>query len=78
MNTAFVLTGLLNAVGICGVRASLRNFTGTERTVIGTILLLRPFGTAIAGFFTLETFMVHFSGFLLATGAPVAGRLVLG
>ena len=78
MNCAFVLTGMLLALGIVGVLASLTSFSDTARIAIGSILLLSPLGTAMCGIFTLERMLPHALGFLLGMGAPVVGFFVLG
>lgn len=78
MNTAFMLTGTLMAVGVLGIFASLPSLSTTERTVIGGILLLSALGIAMCGVFTLEQFKLHFLGFLLATGLPIIGFVALG
>lgn len=78
MNSAFVLTGTINAIGVLGICACVPGLTGAERILAGAILMVSPIGTALAGVFTLERFLPHFGGYLLATGAPVIGFPTLG
>jgi hypothetical protein len=78
MNTVFVLTGVLMALGLVGVLAGVPALSGTERMSVGAVLLLSPLGTAMCGLFTLERIMPHAAGFLLAMGAPIVGFLALG
>jgi hypothetical protein len=42
------------------------------------IFALSPLGMVIDGWFTIESFMPHMAGYLLAAGSPVVGFLALG
>ena len=78
MNTVFVLTGVLMAIGVLGVIANLPSLSIPKRAVIGGFFLLSSFGISMCGVFTLEQFKLHFLGFLLATVMPIFGFLALG
>lgn len=79
MNTAFVLGGLMTAVGVVAVFASMRGDGSRRMRRLCTVLMTLPgLGMILAGVFDLEAMMPHLTGFLLATGVPVAGFLVTG
>jgi hypothetical protein len=79
MNTLFVLTGVLLALGIL---AALKTTDGAgprwQRRLSTGFLLLIPVGSIIDGLFTLQSMAIHDLGFFLATGSPIIGFLVLG
>jgi hypothetical protein len=76
MNTAFVVSGTLLALGAAGIG---RWWPAARGRVATSILLgLGGAGMAICGLFTFESVMMHLVGFLLAIGAPSIGFLVAG
>jgi hypothetical protein len=80
MNAAFVIGGLLLTVGVFGVFQSsdLTNGRPAARWGCAALLALTGLGMAIDGIFTLESFLPHFVGFLLASGIPVLSFLAAG
>ncbi|RVU15194.1 hypothetical protein [Methylobacterium oryzihabitans] len=75
---AFVLTGVLLALGLVGMLAGLPVLSGPGRIVVDAILLLSPLGTTLCGVFTLERIIPHAAGFLLGMASPAVGFLALG
>lgn len=71
MNAAFVLGGLLIAVGAIATRSLLPAVRG--RSGISIALAVTGLGLIIDGLFTLESVMLHLVGFLLAVGGAVVG-----
>jgi hypothetical protein len=78
MNTAFVLTGLLTLVGVVGIFQGIREMGALARWSSTVLLALSPLGMAMDGIFTLESFLPHTAGFLLATASPVLSFVVIG
>jgi len=78
MNAAFVLNGLLLAVGVVGIFHSIRELSTVARWSCIVLLGLAPLGQIMDGIFTLESFLPHFLGAGLALGAPVLTFLVTG
>jgi len=78
MNAAFVLNGLLLAVGVVGTFRSIREMSSVARWTCTVLLGLAALGSIMDGIFTLESFFPHFMGFALAIGAPVLSFLVTG
>jgi hypothetical protein len=78
MNAAFVLNGLLLAVGVVGTFHSIRELSTVARWSCTVLLGLAPLGSIMDGIFTLESFVPHFLGFALAMGAPIVSFLVIG
>jgi Protein of unknown function (DUF998) len=78
MNAAFVLNGLLLAVGVVGTFHSIRELSTGARWSCTVLLGLAPLGMIMDGIFTLESFVPHFLGFALAMGAPIVSFLVTG
>jgi hypothetical membrane protein len=77
MNTAFILGGLLTTIGTVAAMATTR--ADRPLRMLCTVLMAMPgIGMILAGVFDLESMMPHLTGFLLATGVPVAGFLVTG
>ena len=77
MNAAFVACGLLIIAGVIGIIRSLPEM-GRRRQWIGAALLMLPgIGSVVDGIFTLESFLPHFAGFVLALSA-VVGLPVVG
>lgn len=78
MNTAFVLSGLLLAVGVIGALYSIPEM-GTVARWTGIVLLgLAPLGTIMDGIFTLESPFPHFLGAGLGFGSPILSFLITG
>ncbi len=78
MNTAFVLCGLLTLVGVVGIFQGIREMGALARWSCTVLLALSPLGMAMDGIFTLESFLPHTAGFLLATASPVLTFVVIG
>lgn len=78
MNAAFVLGGLLVLVGAIGIFQSIKEMSALARWSCTTLLAMSGVGMVMDGIFTLESFMPHMAGFMLASGAPVVGFLVGG
>src|SRR6266699_5900632 len=78
MNTAFVLNGLLILVGVVGIFQGIREMGALARWSCTVLLALSTLGMAMDGIFTLESFLPHTAGFLLATASPVLTFVVIG
>jgi hypothetical protein len=78
MNVAFILSGLLVLAGVIGIFYSIRELSIVARWGFIAIFALSPLGMVIDGWFTIESFMPHMAGYLLAAGSPVVGFLALG
>jgi uncharacterized membrane protein len=78
MNAAFVLSGLLMLAGVIGIFQSIPEISARARWGLIALFALTPLGMVVDGIFTIETFMPHMMGFLLASGTPVIGFLVAG
>lgn len=79
MNAAFVVNGLLLAMGILAVFHGTRGLGPPAlRRMSTALLLLIPVGSVLDGLFDLEAMMLHSFGFFLATGTPVVSFLVTG
>lgn len=78
MNTAFVLSGILILVGIIGIFQGIREMHTRVRWLCICLLALSPLGMAMDGIFSLESFLPHMLGFLLAAGSPVLGFVIIG
>ncbi|MGD7731592.1 DUF998 domain-containing protein [Propionibacteriaceae bacterium G57] len=77
MNTAFVVGGILLTAGVLSTAASWwsRGPTGHWAVVL---LSLMGVGMVVCGVFTLESMMLHLTGFLLAIPVPAIGLLLAG
>ena len=82
MNAAFVLSGLLIIAGVIGIFRLLPEKGQRGRWISAALLVLPGIGSIVDGIFTLEAFLPHFVGFLLALstviGFPVAGLFLRG
>src|SRR6266702_4002134 len=78
MNAAFVLTGLLTLVGVVGIFQGIREMGALARWSCTVLLALAPLGMVVDGIFTLESFLPHTAGFLLATASPVLTFVIIG
>ena len=78
MNAAFITSGVLLFAGILGIVRDLTELTPRERWSIGALFSLAPVGMVVAGVFTLESFFLHFIGFLLSIGSLVVSFVVAG
>ena len=78
MNTAFVFSGLLILAGVVGIFQGIREMGALARWSCTMLLALSPLGMAVDGIFTLESFLPHMVGFLLAAASPVLSFVVIG
>jgi Protein of unknown function (DUF998) len=78
MNTAFVCSGLLILAGIVGIFQGIKEMSALARWSCTVLLALSPLGMAVDGIFTLESFLPHMVGFLLAAASPVLSFLAIG
>jgi len=78
MNTAFVLCGLLLLAGAVGIFQGIREMGAVARWSCTVLLALSALGSVVDGIFTLESFLPHTAGFLLATASPVLSFVVIG
>src|SRR5437016_14568305 len=78
MNTAFVLCGLFLLAGAVGIFQGIREMGALARWSCTVLLALSPLGMAVDGIFTLESFLPHMVGFLLAAASPVLSFVVVG
>lgn len=77
-NVAFVLNGLLLLAGVIGIFQSIPEIGARARWGLIALFALTPLGSVIDGIFTIDLFMPHMIGFLLAVGTPVIGFLAAG
>lgn len=76
MNAAFIVGGLLLLAGAVGV---VHAYRGSRAARVGLVLAaLTGVGMVIDGLFTLESVMLHLTGFLLAIPVPAVGFLIAG
>src|SRR6266699_7132889 len=78
MNTAFVFSGLLILAGVVGIFQGIKEMGALARWSCTVLLALSPLGMAVDGIFTLESFLPHMVGFLLAAASPVLSFVVIG
>ncbi|TMC56067.1 MAG: DUF998 domain-containing protein, partial [Chloroflexota bacterium] len=78
MNTAFVFSGLLILAGVVSIFQGIREMGALARWSCTVLLALSPLGMAVDGIFTLESFLPHMVGFLLAAASPVLSFVVVG
>jgi hypothetical protein len=78
MNTAFVLCGLFLLAGVVGIFQGIREMGAVARWSCTLLLALSALGMAVDGIFTLESFLPHMVGFLLAAASPVLSFVVIG
>lgn len=74
MNAAFIGGGVLVAVGTLATASSWRARGGLGTTAI-VLMMAMGLGMIVCGVFTLESMMLHLSGFLLAVPLPALGFL---
>lgn len=75
MNTAFVLGGVLIAVGTV---ASIQRLSTSRLATTGLVLIaIMGVGMIIDGVFTLESVLMHLVGFLFAVLVPAVGFVLL-
>ncbi len=77
MNSLFVLTGVLMALGAIGLFASIPEVDPKKRRTLSGLLALHGIGTAMEGIFTLESIMLHLVGFLLVL-SPIITFVLIG
>lgn len=79
MNAAFVVSGLLMIAGAAGIVQEVPEL-GRARWAAAVLLALPGVGSVLDGIFTLESFFLHFIGFVLAlttvAGFPMVGFLL--
>ena len=78
MNSAFVISGLLIVVGAVGLFRMIPELSNWDRLWCTFFLALSGLGLVIDGIFTLESFLMHFFGFLLGIGTLLVGFVVVG
>jgi hypothetical protein len=79
MNTAFVVTGLILIAGVVGVFRTIRSPVRPALRRSGLVLLAcTGVGQVMCGIFTLEAFLPHTLGFVLALGTPIGSFLIAG
>lgn len=76
MNAAFILSGLLLAIGAAGVMIRMPDLTATQRRIFAALLALPGLGSILDGIFTFQSFFMHFMGFALALSAVVTFPIV--
>ncbi len=76
MNAAFVISGLMIIAGAFGILAEIPELGGRLRWACAGLLALPGLGSVLDGIFTLESFLLHFAGFLLALTAVVSFPVV--
>jgi hypothetical protein len=78
MNAAFVLNGVLVAIGVIGSLRCVTPLTTRSRWTCTALLSLVAVGSTMDGLFTLESFKPHMIGALLAFTTPIVSFLVTG
>jgi hypothetical protein len=78
MNSAFVISGLLIIAGAVGIFRLIPELSIRDRRLCTFFLALTGLGMIIDGIFTLESFKMHFLGFLLGIGTLLIGFVVVG
>ncbi|GAA1915782.1 hypothetical protein GCM10009775_05340 [Microbacterium aoyamense] len=77
MNAAFIVGGLLVLVGTLATARAWWRRGGLGRTAV-VLMVLSGVGMIVCGAFTLESMMLHLSGFLLAVPLPAVGFVLAG
>lgn len=72
MNTAFVLSGILVTTGVLSTVSAWRPRGRAGRTAV-VFMSFMGLGMIMCGVFTLESMMLHLTGFLLAVPLPTIG-----
>ncbi|SEQ85929.1 DUF998 domain-containing protein [Microlunatus flavus] len=75
MNTAFVVSGVLVAVGVL---SGARSWHGRLGRAACVLLALLGVGMVVCGLFTLESIMLHLLGFVIAVPLPALGLVLAG
>jgi hypothetical protein len=78
MNAAFILNGLLIIAGSIGIFQNIPDMSRSARWICTLLIALTGLGSLIDGVFTLESFMPHMLGFLLAILSTVVSFLIIG
>src|SRR6266545_4514241 len=78
LSAAFVLSGVLMAVGVVGTFHRIPELGTAARWCCIVLLGLVPLGSVMDGIFTLESFLPHFVGAGLGFGSPVLSFLITG
>jgi len=77
-NAAFILNGFLLLAGVIGIFQTIPEISTRARWWLIALFTLTPLGSVIDGIFTIDHFMPHMMGFVLAVGTPVISFLVAG
>ena len=78
-NIAFILNGLLTIAGVIGIFQVIDASKKEKLHPISMLLLASSgVGSMLCGIFTLESFLMHMLGFILACAAPAFGFLTTG
>jgi len=78
MNSAFVISGVFILAGAIGIFQMIPELSTRDRLWCTFFLALSGLGLIIDGIFTLESFPMHFFGFLLGIGMLLVGFVVVG
>ena len=78
MNAAFIVSGILLLAGVIGIVSSIPELSRRERWLYASLFALAPIGMVMDGIFTLESFFLHFLGYLVAIGSTVISFFVVG
>jgi len=78
MNTAFVLCGLLQLVGVVGIFQGIPEMSPFARWSCAALFALSSLGFTLDGIFTLESGSIHYLGFMLADSTAILGFLAAG
>jgi len=78
-NAAFLLNGLLILTGVFGMFQTIEaGGRPAARKASAVLLALPGLGSVMCAVFTLESFFLHTTGFILGIGIPVLGFLATG
>jgi len=78
-NAAFLLNGLLILAGVFGVFQTIEaSGRPAARRACAVLLSLSGLGSVMCAIFTLESFFLHMTGFILGCGIPVLSFLATG
>jgi len=78
-NAAFLLNGLLILAGVFGIFQTIEaGGRPAARKASAVLLALSGLGSVMCAVFTLESFFLHMTGFILGCGTPVLSFLATG
>lgn len=78
MNSAFIISGLLVIVGAIGAFERIPELSVRARRGCQVLFGLAGLGIVLDGVFTLESMMLHLTGFILGVGGLILGYLASG